>query len=112
MKNAQRALGEVVRWKEDAAAGKKRKQAVMHELLTPCAKTSAESSSQEPGSKELDAKLESYICVNGIAFNTEASSSFALMIEYEVRQTKSASKFARQNPLQRYLDEVPHRLKF
>ena len=50
--------------KEDA---KKRKQAVMHELLTPCAKTSAESSSQKPGSKELDAKTASYFCENGIA---------------------------------------------
>ena len=53
--------------KEDAAAGKKLKQAVMQELLTPSAKTSAESSSQKPGSKELDAKTASYFCENSIA---------------------------------------------
>ena len=41
LKNAQRALGEVMQGKEVTAAGKKRKQAVVHELLTPCAKTSA-----------------------------------------------------------------------
>ena len=73
LKNAQRALGEVVRWKEDAAAGKKRKQAVMHELLTPFAKTSAGLSSQKAGSKELDTKIACYFCENGIAFNTAAS---------------------------------------
>ena len=56
-KTAHRALGEVMRGEEDAAPGKKRKQAVMHELHTPCAKTS---SSQKPGSKELDAKIVSY----------------------------------------------------
>ena len=32
-KNAQQALGEVKRGKKDAAAGKKRKQAVMHNLV-------------------------------------------------------------------------------
>ena len=73
MKNAQRALGEVMRWKEDAAAGKKRKQAVMHELLTPFAKTSVGLSSQKAGSKELDTKIACYFCENGIAFNTAAS---------------------------------------
>ena len=82
----------------------------MHELLTPCAKTSAESS---PGSKELDAKTASYFCENGIAsklllpqvslFKTAASSSFTLMIE-------ESMMFARQNPLQSY--KVPHRPKF
>ena len=70
MKNAQLALGEVMLGKEDATAGKKGKQAVMHELLTPCAKTSAESSFQKPGSKELDVKKASYFHENGIAFNT------------------------------------------
>ena len=53
LKNSQQALGEVMRGKEDATAGKKRKQAVMHELLTPCAKTLAESSSQKSGSKQI-----------------------------------------------------------
>ena len=71
MKNAQRAFGEVLQGKDSKGifycAGKKRKQAVLHELLTPCAKTSAESSSQKPGSKELDAKTASYFCENGIA---------------------------------------------
>ena len=81
MKNAQRALGEVMRGKEDAAAGNKQEQAVMHELLTRFAKSSAESSSQKAGSKELDAKVASYFCANGMAFNTAASSSLALMIE-------------------------------
>ena len=54
LKNAQQALGEVVRGKEDAAAGKKRKQAVMHEFLPPCAKTS------ENQDQELDANIASY----------------------------------------------------
>jgi hypothetical protein len=36
LKNAQRALSEVMRGKEGTAAGKKRKQAVMDEILTPC----------------------------------------------------------------------------
>ena len=53
LKNAQQAFGEVMLGKEDAAAGKKRKQAAMHKLLTPCAKTSAESSSQKPGPEDL-----------------------------------------------------------
>ena len=95
LKNAQQALGEVMRGKEDAAAGKKRDQAVMQKLLTPCAKISAESSSKKPGSKELDAKIASYFDENGIAFNTAASSSFALMVE-------ESMKSARQNQLQSY----------
>ena len=64
----------------------------MHELLTPCAKSSAESSSQKPGSRELDAKMASYFYANGIAFNAAASSSFALRIE-------ESMKFVRQNQL-------------
>ena len=67
----------------------------MHKLLTPCAKISAKSSSQKPGSEELDAKKASYFDENGIAFNTAASSSFALMIE-------ESMKFARINQLQNY----------
>ena len=50
----------------------------------------------------MDAKIVSYFCENGIAFNTAASLSFALMIE-------ESMKFARQNPLQSY--KVPHQLK-
>ena len=38
LKKAQGALGKVIPGKEDAAVGKIRKQAVMHKLLTPCAK--------------------------------------------------------------------------
>ena len=87
LKNAQQVLGKVMLGREDAAAGKKLKQAVMHELLTPSAKTSAESSSQIPGSKELDAKIVSYLYENDIAFNS--SSSLALMIE-------ESMNFARQ----------------
>ena len=47
LKYAQQALGKVMLGKEDAVAGKKRKQAVMYKLLTPCAKTPAESSPQK-----------------------------------------------------------------
>ena len=59
LKNAQRAFGEVLQGKDSkgrCCAGKKGKQAVMHKLLTPCAKP-----------KELDAKMASYFCENGIA---------------------------------------------
>ena len=72
------------------------------QCLTPCVKASAESSPQKPGSKELDAKIQSYFCENDITFNT-ASPSFALMIQ-------ESMKFTRQNPLQSY--KVPHWLKF
>ena len=44
LKNAQRVLSEVMREKEGTAAGKKRKQAVMDGILTPCPVKSAESS--------------------------------------------------------------------
>ena len=71
--------------------------------LTPCAKTSAESSSQKPGSKELDAKIASYLNENGIAFYTAASLSFSLIIEERMR-------LARQNLL--LSCKVPHQLKF
>ena len=47
LKNAQRALSKVMRGKEEAAAGKKRKQAVMDEILTPCPVKSAESSMKD-----------------------------------------------------------------
>ena len=77
-------------------------QAVMHKLLTLCAKISEESCSQKPGSKELDAKiaLQSLFYENG---NTAAFSSFALLID-------DSMKFARQIPLQSY--KARHRLKF
>jgi hypothetical protein len=105
LKNAQRALCEVMREKEGTAAGKKRKQAVMDEILTPCPVKSAESSMkdfQKSGPKELDAKIASFFYENGIAFNTAGSTSFALMIE-------ESMKFARQYPLQSY--KVPNRQK-
>ena len=51
----------------------------------------------------MDAKIASYFYENGIAFNTAASSSFALMIE-EIQESMNLKiqfqKFARQNPLQ------------
>ena len=56
-------FGEVMREKEGTAAGKKRKQAVMDEILTPCPVKSAESSmkdSQKSGPKGLDAKIASF----------------------------------------------------
>ena len=71
--------------------------------LTPCAKTSAESSSQKPGSKELDAKIASYLNENGIAFYTAASLSFSLIIEERMR-------LARQNLL--ISCKVPNQLNF
>ena len=58
--------------KDDAAAGKKQKQAVMHKLLTltkascnaqvayTMRQNTAESSSQKPGSQASDAKIASY----------------------------------------------------
>ena len=79
LKYAQQALGKVMLGKEDAAAGKKRKQAVMYKLLTPCAKTPAESSPQ----KLQDLK-------NGICFFSKFCSRHRG--EYEVCQSKSASK--------------------
>ena len=51
----------------------------------------------------MDAKIASYFYENGTAFNTVASSSFALMIEESI-------KFSRENLLQSY--KVPHQLKF
>ena len=59
--------------KKVASAGKKRKQAAL--VAYTLSQTSSESSSQKPGSKELDAKIASYFCENGIAFNTAASLS-------------------------------------
>ena len=47
LKNAQRVLSEVMREKEGTAAGKKRKQTVMDEILTPCSVKSAESSMKD-----------------------------------------------------------------
>ena len=66
---------EVMCSKEETAAGRKRKQAVMDKLLTPSTKTSVESSlmdTRKSGSKELDAKIASFYYENGIAFNTAA----------------------------------------
>ena len=44
--------------KKVASAGKKRKQAAL--VAYTLSQTSSESSSQKPGSKELDAKIASY----------------------------------------------------
>ena len=56
----------MTREKEEAAASKKRKQAVMDEILTASPKKSAESSmkdTRKSGPKELDAKTASYFYV-------------------------------------------------
>ena len=58
------AASEIVCSKEEIMAGRKRKQAVRDELLTPCTKKSSLT--------ELDAKIASYIYENGIALNTAA----------------------------------------
>ena len=89
--------------KEDATAGKKWKQAAMHELLTPCTKTSAESylkGSQKPGSKERrqHPSFMKMAFLSILLFHS-VSSSFTLMIEENM-------KFARQHHLQSY--KVPH----
>ena len=84
--------------KEETAASRKRKRAVMDEPLTPSTKKIAKTSltgTQKTGSKELDAKIASYFYENGIA----ASSSFALMIEESMKLKIQFQKFARQNPL-------------
>ena len=53
-KNAQRAFSDVMRSKEETVAGRKRKQAVMDGLLTPCSKKPAKltlQGTQKSGSK-------------------------------------------------------------
>ena len=105
LKNAQRALSKVMRSNEETAASRKPKQAVTELLLTPGTKKSAKLSlkrTQKSGSKESVAKI-AYVYENGIAFNTAASSSFALIIDESV-------KFARKKPHQSIKE--PHRLKF
>ena len=85
----------------EAAAVKKQKQALMDEILTPCPIKSAESSmkdSQKSGPKILGAKIASYFYENGIAFNTAASSSSALMI----KETQESMMLSRQYPLESY----------
>ena len=89
LKNAKRALSEVMRSNEETAACRKRKQAVMDELLTPYTKKSAKISwtcTEKTVCKELDAKIASYFYENGLLslpfnLNTTALSNFALMIE-------------------------------
>ena len=74
--------------KEEAAGCKKLKQAPMNEIGAPCPIKSAELSmtdSQKSGPKEFDAQIASYFFENGIAFNTAAFSSFALMIEESLK---------------------------
>ena len=88
MKHAQRALSElseVMRGKGEAAAGKKRKQAVMDEILAPFPIKSADSSmkdSQKSGPKELDAKIASYFCMPqdvGLARDVRESLGLSLL---------------------------------
>jgi len=65
-------------------AGKKRRQQVMDELVTPPTKKTVESSligSQKLGSKEVDAVIASFFYENGISFNVANSSSFGRMID-------------------------------
>ena len=86
-----------MRSKEEIAAGRKRKQAVMDRLLTLFTTKSAKlplKGTQKSGSKELDAKI-AYVYENAIAFNTVASSSFALMIVESMKtaRKKSTSKY-------------------
>ena len=82
--------------KEEAAASKKQKQAVLDEILTPSPIKSAESSmkdSQKSGPKEMDAKIASYFYENGIAFNTLKSFPHPL-----VRETGQLMDTSRQRP--------------
>ena len=86
--------------KEEEAASKKAKKAVMDWIPTSSPIKLAESSmkdSQKSGPKELDAKLASYFYINAIAFNTAASSSFALMIEESVLSQVISSSSCERN---------------
>ena len=51
------------------------------------------------GSNEMDARIASFLYENGIAFNVADSTSFISMID-------ESTKFAKQNPLQRYKTEL------
>jgi hypothetical protein len=105
-KIAQKAIGEVMRGKEESMLGQKRKHQAMDELLPSLDKKTVESfniASQMSGSKELDAKIASLFYEKAIPFNVAAPSSFALMIDESI-------KFARHNPLQSY--RVPDRHKW
>ena len=101
LRNAQRAIGKVIRDKEQSVAGKKRKQQVMDDLITSPTKQSVESSligSQKSGTNEVDAMITnevdamiaSFFYENGISFNVANSSSFGHMIA-------ESMKFAKQN---------------
>jgi hypothetical protein len=101
LRNAQRAIGKVIRDKEQSVAGKKRKQQVMDDLITSPTKQSVESSligSQKSGTNEVDAMITnevdamiaSFFYENGISFNVANSSSFGRMIA-------ESMKFAKQN---------------
>ena len=57
-------MNDVIRVKEQSIEGKKRRQQVMDELVTPPTKKSVESSligSQNSGSKEVDAVIASFV---------------------------------------------------
>ena len=75
LRTAQKNIGEMMRGKEQSMDGKKRKQQVMDELVSP-AKQSVESSVivSKSGSKEVNTKIESFFYENGISFNVDDSS--------------------------------------
>ncbi len=104
LRNAQRAIGKVIRDKEQSVAEKKWKQQVMDDLITSPTKQSVESSligSQKSGTNEVDAMIASFFYENWISFNVANSSSFGSMIA-------ESMKFAKQNPFQSY--KLPSRL--
>ena len=64
LRNAQRAIGKVIRDKEQSVAGKKRKQQVIDDLITSPTKQSFESSligSQTSGTNEVDAMISIFL---------------------------------------------------
>ena len=106
LRQAQKTVGEVIRVKELAIAGTKRKHQVMEDLVTsPTKQQSVESSligTPKTGYKEVDAMIASFFYENGIPSNIANSSSFGRMIE-------ESMKFAKQNPIQSY--KAPSRKK-
>ena len=88
LKKAQKTMGDVIRLKEQSMEGKKRRQQVMDELVTPPTKKTVESSligSQKLGSKEVDAVIASFFYENCISFNVANSSSFGRMIDESMK---------------------------
>jgi hypothetical protein len=99
---AQKDVAEIIRRKELEKTGKKRKQALMEDLLQPATKSVESSPKIKTGAKELDSKIASFFYENAIPFNVADSPSCAAMIE-------EAMTFRQQNPLQPY--KVPLRRK-